>query len=932
MPKAMTRPESPAVSLRAVPTRPTDEPAVHVGQLSVLGEERLARLLALRPDLAAPAPGSLAELVERSLSLRSVYRALMGADVLVLQLAQVLTIIGEKHAALDDLYEMVGEVPEADVQRGLSWLEDRHLICRLPGSLVCVHVGLLSIGGAGALGPPAADLVGALSVNELKPILQAVGRKSRATRKAALAAEVLAFVTDQDAVRAVVGQAPAEVREYTHRVAAGSTSIELPWDGGRSKSATALAAMWLLGRGLAYKNSWHTAVMPREVGLALRGGRPFPAHSYQRPQIGVQDVSVPDPTAVEERVTTAVQAVERIIDVWGSKPAALLKSDGIGVREVRRLAAAIEMPERETFRLIEIAAAAGLVVADTRRGLALPTSAGDEWLDLAASDRWWVLAASWLETAMYPSLTGVVDPRDKAIPALGYPATYESEAARQRRVILGAVLDLPGGTCASDGALVEAVVWDGPMLWNDAPGSPSVMVTWTLAEMELLGLMVGGAPTPLASALMSGDLPAVRGLLEDPSAGAWQMVLQADLTAVLTGRVPSPVRAELELLADVEGRGSATLYRFSEGSVRRAFDAGRSSEEILDFLEEHATKGLPQPLAYLVKDVERRHGQVRLGRAGCYIRFEDPALATEVVRNTRTAKLALRQIAPTVLVCDQSNDAVLKALRAAGHLPVIESIDGSVVHAQPNRHRAEIRPGAGAASFGSSATRWEGTAVASVHRWRSQLTDGGADTGWGSSSERELALTLLGGARSGPSAERTSQNHRLPGSRSETSVEIPTMLRRPSGDFDRLVRNQSIGADTSAERRSALRTGLDRELDDDIDLDTDLDTDLGIDLDTDLGIDLDIDDDAESQRPTEIFHSRDQIVDLLTMAEEEEWLVRLSYTSAAGKSSEVTVLILGISGSVLLVQVAPRWTDQKYVVERISWARALTEAEEEMVW
>jgi hypothetical protein len=64
---------------------------VHVGQLWALDGERLERLLALRPDLAEPAPASLAE---RSQTMPSVYVALSGADVLVLQRAQILTLVG----------------------------------------------------------------------------------------------------------------------------------------------------------------------------------------------------------------------------------------------------------------------------------------------------------------------------------------------------------------------------------------------------------------------------------------------------------------------------------------------------------------------------------------------------------------------------------------------------------------------------------------------------------------------------------------------------------------------------------------------------------------------------------------------------------------------------------------------------------------------
>src|SRR5204863_318576 len=57
-------------------------------------------------------------------------------------------------------------------------------------------------------------------------------------------------------------------------------------------------------------------------------------------------------------------------------------------------------------------------------------------------------------------------------------------------------------------------------------------------------------------------------------APASTFTLQADLTCVAAGALDAPVATELGLLADVESTGAATVYRFSEPSLRRAFDAG----------------------------------------------------------------------------------------------------------------------------------------------------------------------------------------------------------------------------------------------------------------------------------------------------------------------------------------------------------------------
>jgi hypothetical protein len=154
--------------------------------------------------------------------------------------------------------------------------------------------------------------------------------------------------------------------------------------------------------------------------------------------------------------------------------------------------------------------------------------------------------------------------------------------------------------------------------------------------------------------------------------------LQADLTATVVGRLAREVLTELRLLADVESTGAATTFRFSEGSLRRAFDAGRSSAEITSFLERHAAKGVPQPLAYLVGDVARRHGHLRVGDAGSFVTSDDPAVLADACTHRRTRKLALHLLAPTVAVSPRPPDAVLEGLRAAGFLPTADALDGTL--------------------------------------------------------------------------------------------------------------------------------------------------------------------------------------------------------------------------------------------------------------
>ena len=128
------------------------------------------------------------------------------------------------------------------------------------------------------------------------------------------------------------------------------------------------------------------------------------------------------------------------------------------------------------------------------------------------------------------------------------------------------------------------------------------------------------------------------------------MLIQADLTAVAPGPLLPHIARELGLLADVESAGAATVYRFSEASLRRAFDAGRTAVELHQLIERLARGTVPQGLTYLIDDIARRHGRLRAGSAGGYLRSEDPALLAEVVANRRTASAGLVLVAPTVAV------------------------------------------------------------------------------------------------------------------------------------------------------------------------------------------------------------------------------------------------------------------------------------------
>ncbi|MGV9311723.1 helicase-associated domain-containing protein [Streptomyces sp. NPDC003691] len=169
------------------------------------------------------------------------------------------------------------------------------------------------------------------------------------------------------------------------------------------------------------------------------------------------------------------------------------------------------------------------------------------------------------------------------------------------------------------------------------------------------------------------------------------VLLQADLTAVAPGPLRRPLAETLAVLADVESKGGATVYRFTPGSVRRALDAGRTASELHTFLATHSRTPVPQPLSYLVDDVARRHGHLRVGAASSYLRCDDESVLDEILADKRSAGLKLRRLAPTVVASLADPTPLLAGLRSMGYAPAAESAEGDVLIARAHARRTPPR-------------------------------------------------------------------------------------------------------------------------------------------------------------------------------------------------------------------------------------------------
>jgi hypothetical protein len=97
---------------------------------------------------------------------------------------------------------------------------------------------------------------------------------------------------------------------------------------------------------------------------------------------------------------------------------------------------------------------------------------------------------------------------------------------------------------------------------------------------------------------------------------------------------------------------------------------------------------LPQPLEYLIADVARRHGTVRVRGARCVV-TGSPAEVAEILATRSLRTLHLSLLAPTVLACPFELDEVVSRLRTAGFAPMPEDATGAVI--VPGRADAPAR-------------------------------------------------------------------------------------------------------------------------------------------------------------------------------------------------------------------------------------------------
>jgi hypothetical protein len=611
----------------------------------------LAALLLARPDLATPPPPDMAVLAARAATRASVTRAAESLDTFTLAVLDALIVADADRAPVSEDVVVSTVGPDASRDRVRTALD--------------VLVRLALAWGADELSVvPAAREAGGLFPAGL-------GRPSPPL--------------DNVDLPAMVADLPEPDRRLLTTLAHGSpvgrtkdAAVVVPFEDARTP------VQRMLAMGLLLRRDAETVELPRQVGLVLRGDSPLGAVQLAEPDLATkqQKAATVDATGAGEALEL-IRRVEQLITQWSAEPAAVLKAGGLGVRDLRKLARELDTDERGAGLVVELAFAAGMI-SDSSHATNpewQPTTLADPWLASSPANQWATLAAAWLDMARLPGLAGMRDAKDKVLAPLSDDLRRPPAPAERRR-ILAALAELRAGTgVASPDDLAAVLAWRAPRRGGRLRDE---IVRWTLAEATTLGVVALGAITGAGRALLDdGPAAAAKRMGDSMPEPLDHFLVQADLTVVAPGPLEPSLAIDIGQVADVESAGSATVYRVTEASVRRALDIGRTAEELQELFRTRSRTPVPQSLTYLIDDVARRHGRLRGGVAASFLRCDDQVLLSEVFASAAAARLELRRIAPTVLVSPVPLADVLEELRGAGFAPAAEDAAGQVVDLRP---------------------------------------------------------------------------------------------------------------------------------------------------------------------------------------------------------------------------------------------------------
>ena len=603
-------------------------------ELRERSDEDLALLFSARPDLITPVPADMTALSTRATSAPSLLRAIESLNQWQLQVLEVCAALADPFTKKE-----VVELSDPAAELVVKHLHKIALIYRDGNGYRMPRAVRDILGNEPAgLGPQSASPV------DLK----------------------------------VIKKAPEAAQKVLEKLTWGPPRGQV---GDIRKKGTPIE--WLLDNNLLIPIDTSTVALPREVGIYLRGNKVHQELAIIEPKLeGPQVKSADIERASLASISNILRWVQELMNYWSEETPTALQSGGLGVRDLKKASEHLGVDESCTAFIAELSYLAGLLCVEAD-GRILPSTNFDLWQNKEPEEQWRELVELWKVTSRVAGLVGRNESRN--ITALSTELD-RSNAALIRGLVLDLLLDNPGIAPTLKSAQ-QAILWRYPH--RRGISITAELVEWTLREAEWLGITGGNAISIYgAKFIKEEEKLGINAGLPKP---VDHILVQADNTAIAPGPLTIEVARMLSTFADIESRGGATVYRFSESSIRRGLDHGHSGEEIKTFLSKTSKTPIPQPLEYLIADVAKKHGKLRVGYASTYVRCEDEATISAILNDKKLEHLTFRQIAPQVLISDTESDEAMDELRRAGYFPSGENSKGSVVNL-PIQKRSKARP------------------------------------------------------------------------------------------------------------------------------------------------------------------------------------------------------------------------------------------------
>lgn len=651
--------------------------------------DRLVRLLRQRPELDSPPIRGLGDLEYRLTRAPGFRASLAQVDVVEWTVLQA-SMVCPPNATFVDLAQIIGTPIFADDVAAAAYrLESLGLAVVENGSIQTDPLLRPYVGHPAALGPSLRELVPALSVAALRAVLARYGVPIPLGPKQVLVEELCSVLRDDGqlakAYDALPERAHGLLASMTHQMPV--VQVDDPW--WQPTETPATPSGHLRAWGLALPTQQYRIALPREISLSRRGGRFFALPRRPDPTVPVDGASMADPNGGGREAVGIVARLfsdcERLLATVASEPVQALQTGGIGTSQLKRLGKLLGIEATRIADLLDVLAIVGLVsiVETPTRGRSKPPPVvygavenHRQWGESDLARRWCDVVQSWYFSRLFLGLGGRAEGDRSPEPSLKWTLAEPVIAVRACMVdMLGA-----GFTTASPVSVSEWCAWHRPLAGSGEYDTGQLMTRET-AFLQLLGVIVGDRSFPVAIEVLrrisdssfapltaSNDDETVRAVAAWLNDTSCVVKVQGDMTIVVTGQPSATLSAELALIADVVSRGAATVYRLTDSSLHRAFEAGRTAAEVIAMLGEQAATPLPSSVGTLVEDAQRRFGRVRVAKAGSVVVVSDAIAAAELAssRNAKVRSLRLVQVAPTVFISDIAQAKVLSALKDAG--------------------------------------------------------------------------------------------------------------------------------------------------------------------------------------------------------------------------------------------------------------------------